>query len=87
MCKKKETLIITVDTVQVQEIPPGIDFGVNFRFSAFQNILIKNFTGIDSPYEVPEHPELDLITDGRSEDECAEQVITYLKRNGYIVWS
>jgi bifunctional enzyme CysN/CysC len=36
--------------------------------------LLPNFTGIDSPYEAPEHPDVHLQTSGRSVDECAEQV-------------
>ena len=36
--------------------------------------LLPNFTGIDSPYEAPEHPEVHLRTSGQSVDECAELV-------------
>jgi len=39
---------------------------------------IKNFTGIDSPYEPPLHPFLDLPTAGRSVDESADHLITAL---------
>ena len=39
---------------------------------------LPNFTGIDSPYETPEAPELHLMTVGRSPDECAEQVFAQL---------
>jgi adenylylsulfate kinase len=45
---------------------------------------IKAFTGIDSPYEAPEKPEIDLKTDGRSVDECADEVIAWLAAKGYI---
>lgn len=45
---------------------------------------IKNFTGIDSPYEIPIAPELDLVTEGRSAEECADIVIEYLKLNSHI---
>ena len=40
---------------------------------------IKNFTGIDSPYEPPENPEVVLKTAERSVDELADQVIAYLR--------
>ena len=40
---------------------------------------IKNFTGIDSPYEPPENPEIVLKTGERSVDELADQVIAYLR--------
>lgn len=39
---------------------------------------LKNFTGIDSAYERPEHPELSLDTCNLSAEECVEQVIHYL---------
>ena len=39
---------------------------------------LPNFTGIDSPYEPPESPEVHLVTTGRSPDECAEQVFAHL---------
>jgi bifunctional enzyme CysN/CysC len=45
---------------------------------------LKNFTGVDSPYEAPEDPECDLRTAGYSADECAEQVVEYLQSNGYL---
>ena len=40
---------------------------------------IKNFTGVDSVYEPPEHPEIVLKTAERSVDEIADQVIDYLR--------
>lgn len=39
---------------------------------------IKHFTGIDSPYEVPVHPEVVLDTSSQSVDECVEQLLGYL---------
>jgi bifunctional enzyme CysN/CysC len=39
---------------------------------------LPNFTGIDSPYEPPESPEVHVITAGRSPEECAEQVFARL---------
>jgi adenylylsulfate kinase len=36
---------------------------------------IKNFTGIDDPYERPEHPELTLETHALSVDECVARVL------------
>jgi len=46
--------------------------------------LIKNFTGIDDPYEIPEHPEISVPTGSKSLDECADQVIAYLKTRGVL---
>lgn len=39
---------------------------------------IKNFTGIDSPYEYPLNPELVLDTENESVEELTERVIDYL---------
>lgn len=43
---------------------------------------IPDFTGITSPYEVPEHPELILHSVGTTPEACAEQVIEYLEKCG-----
>ena len=45
---------------------------------------IQNFTGIDSPYEAPENPEVRLATDELSAEEAADQVIVWLEDNQYI---
>ena len=45
---------------------------------------IKNFTGIDDPYEAPENAELTIDTGSKSLDECAAEVMNYLEHNGYI---
>ena len=36
---------------------------------------IRNFTGIDDPYEPPEHPELTLDTRALSVDQCVDRVL------------
>jgi len=45
---------------------------------------IKQFTGIDSPYEAPEKPELSVKTGEKSLEACAEDVINWLMANHYI---
>lgn len=45
---------------------------------------LKNFTGIDDPYEVPESPELVVDTRECSPDEAAQRVILKLESLGYI---
>ncbi|WP_232847136.1 adenylyl-sulfate kinase [Shewanella nanhaiensis] len=45
---------------------------------------IKNFTGIDSAYELPKLPEIHVKTAEKSIKACAEQVVNYLIVNGYI---
>jgi len=44
---------------------------------------LKNFTGIDSPYEEPTNPEIIVDTEKSSAEECAEQIISYLLEKGY----
>ena len=45
---------------------------------------IKGFTGIDEPYEEPLKPEIVLDGDTNSIDELAQEVVDYLKNNGYL---
>ncbi|MBY0159623.1 adenylyl-sulfate kinase [Cytobacillus oceanisediminis] len=45
-----------------------------------KNGEIKEFTGISSPYEVPENPEIILETSDYSIKECTEILYDYLKR-------
>jgi bifunctional enzyme CysN/CysC len=42
---------------------------------------LKNFTGIDSPYEPPETPEIVVNTTELSADEAAEVIIAYLDKH------
>jgi len=39
---------------------------------------LKNFTGIDSPYEAPEHPELHIDTTRMDADDAAELIVNSL---------
>lgn len=45
---------------------------------------IKDFTGIDSPYEAPASPEVHIANNGIAIDQAAQQVIDYLKQHDYI---
>ncbi|ADG66164.1 adenylylsulfate kinase [Planctopirus limnophila DSM 3776] len=45
---------------------------------------LKNFTGIDDPYEAPEKPELVLDSDNKGIAELAQEVVAYLEQNGYL---
>jgi adenylylsulfate kinase len=45
---------------------------------------IKNFTGIDDPYEEPLHPEVVCYTAKESLDESVDKVIAELERYNYI---
>lgn len=45
---------------------------------------LKNFTGIDSPYEAPENPEIEINTAEMSVEDAAERVINGLIERGII---
>ncbi|QFR48879.1 adenylyl-sulfate kinase [Sulfurimonas lithotrophica] len=49
-----------------------------------RNGVIRNFTGISSPYEAPENAEIHLINDNISIEEAASKVVDYLKEKGYL---
>jgi bifunctional enzyme CysN/CysC len=46
---------------------------------------IKNFTGIDQPYEAPEGPELILNSAAEKPEALADRVIAELERRGHIM--
>lgn len=46
--------------------------------------VIPEFTGISSPYEAPENPELVVDTGSLPLEECADQVLTLLQQRGII---
>lgn len=45
---------------------------------------LKGFTGVDDPYEEPEHPELVVETDKESIDESVERIFARLVELGYL---
>ena len=45
---------------------------------------IKNFTGIDSPYEPPEDPEIEINTSGNSVEKVVEQLVASLENYDVI---
>jgi len=45
---------------------------------------LKHFTGIDSPYEAPEHPEIYLDTTKLSPEQGAEAIVEYLQNGGWL---
>ena len=45
---------------------------------------ITGFTGVDDPYEVPEHPELVLDTMLETPEESLQRALSTLKALGYL---
>jgi bifunctional enzyme CysN/CysC len=46
--------------------------------------LIKNFTGIDSPYEPPESPEVHIDAAQGSAEAAADTILSFLRDGGFI---
>jgi len=43
---------------------------------------LKNFTGVDSPYEPPEHAEIRIDTTRLTAEQAAEQIFAWLESGG-----
>jgi sulfate adenylyltransferase len=46
--------------------------------------LIKGFTGVDDPYEIPEIPEVRIDTSNITPDEAAQEILLFLGQKGFI---
>ena len=68
---ESESIYIMREVVAKQRDPKGL-------YKKARRGEIKNFTGIDSPYEEPEAPELTLDTAILTPDEAAAKVIAFL---------
>jgi bifunctional enzyme CysN/CysC len=76
----EEFLEVFVDTpieVCIERDPKGL-------YAKARAQAVPNVTGIDSPYEPPEHPELRLETVGRDAEALAEEVLVELRRRGIL---
>ena len=45
---------------------------------------IKNFTGVDSPYEAPQQPDLVIRTVEASPEAHAQAIVAALRDKGYL---
>ena len=45
---------------------------------------IKNYTGIDSPYEIPENPELIIDTDNQTLEDSVSKILSFIELKGII---
>jgi sulfate adenylyltransferase len=46
--------------------------------------ILKQFTGISDPYEAPEDASLVIETEGSTPEAAADEVLAFLKREGYL---
>ena len=80
LVKYDEIIEVFIDTpleVCEQRDPKGL-------YKKARDGAIKNFTGISSPYEAPEEPQIHIKTDEHSIEECVDIVINYLIKFGYV---
>jgi adenylylsulfate kinase-like enzyme len=45
---------------------------------------IKNFTGIDDPYEAPQHPEIVVNTTTDTAEDNADKILSFLINKGFV---
>jgi adenylylsulfate kinase len=67
----------TVDEIAANRDPKGL-------YEKARRGEITGFTGVDDPYEAPEHPEIVADTMVESPEESLQTVLTSLKRLGYL---
>lgn len=53
-------------------------------YASARSGVLKNFTGIDDPYEAPIQPEVHVMTVGKTAKENAREIIDYLIETGYL---
>ena len=46
--------------------------------------VIKDFTGISAPYEEPQNPDMKIVTEGKTIDESADEIMTFLEERGVL---
>ncbi|HEY3496409.1 MAG TPA: sulfate adenylyltransferase subunit CysN [Polyangiaceae bacterium] len=70
-----EVFIDTPLTIAEERDPKGL-------YKKARRGELKNFTGIDSPYETPENPEIRVDTTTTTPEAAADQVIAFLESRG-----
>ncbi len=78
LVEQSEFIEVFVDTplaVAEQRDPKGL-------YKKARRGELKNFTGIDSPYEPPENPEIRIDTTACTPEEAADQIVATLQRLG-----
>ncbi len=80
MVQKTEFCEVFVDTplsVAEQRDPKGL-------YGKARRGELKNFTGIDSPYEPPQHPDVRIDTTVQTIEDAAERIIAHLRCMGTL---
>jgi len=72
-----ETFVETPLSVAEERDPKGL-------YKKARRGELKNFTGIDSPYEAPESPEILVDTGSMSAEQAAERIVAELRKAGLL---
>jgi bifunctional enzyme CysN/CysC len=72
-----EVFVDTPVEVCIERDPKGL-------YAKARDHLVQNVTGIDSPYEPPEHAELRVETVDRTPETVVEEVLAELRRRGIL---
>ena len=71
MIGKKEFVEVFIDTpLSVAE-----DRDVKGLYAKARSGKLKNFTGVDSPYETPENPDIHIKTVNQTIDESVDEIV------------
>lgn len=73
-----EVYVNTPVEVCMQRDPKGL-------YQRALNGEIKNFTGVDAPYEAPEKPDVVIKTNIESVEECVNKILNYLRDKQFIM--
>jgi adenylylsulfate kinase len=73
-----EVYVNTPVEVCMQRDPKGL-------YQRALNGEIKNFTGVDAPYEAPEKPDVVIRTNIESVEECVNKILNYLRDKQFIM--
>jgi bifunctional enzyme CysN/CysC len=80
LLEPEEFLEVFVDTalhIAEQRDPKGL-------YKKARRGELKNFTGVDSPYERPEQPEILIDTNLMTPHQAADEIINYLLKRGIL---
>jgi len=72
-----EIFVDTPLTVAEQRDPKGL-------YKKARSGELRNFTGIDSPYEAPEQPELRIDTTSLTPEDAADTIVAFLQSRGFL---
>jgi len=63
------------------DIAKCIERDVKGMYAKAQRGEIKDFTGVQDPFEAPEHPEITIYTEQETPQESAQKIIDYIQKN------